>query len=97
MVIVSGFNVYPREVEAALLEHPALAEAAVVGLPDARTGERVRAVVVAAPGAEVSEGDLIGHCRERLARYKIPRDIQIVDALPRTPLGKLARGELRES
>jgi long-chain acyl-CoA synthetase len=97
MVIVSGFNVYPREVEAVLLEHPALAEAAVVGVPDARTGERVRAVVVAAPGAEVSEGDLIGHCRERLARYKIPRDIQIVDALPRTPLGKLARGELRES
>jgi long-chain acyl-CoA synthetase len=98
MLIVSGFNVYPREVEDVLLAHPKVAEAAVVGVPDSRTGERVRAVVVpvVGPGSgDLTVEDLLSHCRERLARYKLPRDIDIAESLPRTPLGKLARAALR--
>jgi Raf kinase inhibitor-like YbhB/YbcL family protein len=97
MLIVSGFNVYPREVESALLSHPDVAEAAVFGVPDARTGERVRAAVVARTGRRLDVDALGAHCRARLARYKVPRDIDVVAALPRTALGKLARGELREA
>jgi len=95
LVIVSGFNVYPREVEAVLREHPGVADAAVVGIPDARTGERVRAVVVAADGAALDEAALLAHCRERLARYKLPREVVVVDALPRRTTGKVSRDALR--
>jgi long-chain acyl-CoA synthetase len=97
LVIVSGFNVYPREVEEVLLGHPDVAEAAVVGLPDARTGERVRALVVPTPGATAGPEDLLAHCRAELARYKVPREIELVEALPRTALGKLSRARLRGS
>lgn len=91
MVIVSGFNVYPREVEDALAEHAGVAEAAVVGVPDDRTGERVRAVVVARPGWDLHKDMLVAHCRTRLARYKLPREVVVVDALPRLPTGKVDR------
>ena len=97
MIIVSGFNVYPREVEEALLEHPAVTDAAVVDVPDERTGEKVRAVVVVAPDeVEVTPDDLMAHCRERLARYKLPRELRIVAALPRLSTGKVARRLLRQ-
>lgn len=95
MIIVSGFNVYPREVEEALLSHPAVAEAAVVGVPDDRTGERVRATVVAVTGVDVTADELIAHCKDRLARFKLPRDVRIVDTLPRLPTGKVSRRTLR--
>jgi long-chain acyl-CoA synthetase len=95
MIIVSGFNVYPREVEDVLLEHPEVADAAVVGMPDERTGERVRATVVLAPASELSADALLAHCRERLARYKLPRDVQFVSSLPRLASGKLARRALQ--
>jgi long-chain acyl-CoA synthetase len=95
IVIVNGFNVYPREVEEALLEHPAVAEAAVVSVPDRRTGEAVKAVVVAEPGHSLSEQDVADHCAERLARFKRPTVIEIADALPHTPTGKIAKGRLR--
>jgi long-chain acyl-CoA synthetase len=95
MIIVSGFNVYPREVEEALGSHPAVAEVAVLGLPDERTGERVQAFAVAAAGHGLSAAELLDHARERLARYKLPRDIHVVDALPRLPTGKVNRSELR--
>ena len=96
MVIVSGFNVYPREVEDVLLAHPDVAEAAVVGIPDPRTGEQVRAAVVTSPGAEVTPDALLGFCRERLARYKLPREIRVADSLPRLATGKVARSVLRD-
>jgi long-chain acyl-CoA synthetase len=95
MVIVSGFNVYPREVEEVLLEHPGVADAAVVGIPDGRTGERVRAVVVPADGHTLDEAALLAHCRERLARYKLPREVVLVAALPRRTTGKVSRDTLR--
>ena len=95
LIIVSGFNVYPREVEDVLGEHPDVAEAAVVGVPDARTGERVRAVVVARRGSNLTAEALQRHCRARLARYKQPREIELVDALPRMATGKVSRAALR--
>lgn len=97
VIIVSGFNVYPPEIEQVLSEHPAVAEAAVVGAPDARTGERVCAYVVLRPGASVDVETLTAHCRERLARFKLPRELHVVGDLPHTPLGKLRRAELRRS
>ena len=97
LVTVSGFTVYPHEVERVLGELPAVAEAAVIGVPDERTGQAVRAVVVRAPGASgpdapVLDADAVrAHCRERLARFKVPTQVVFVDELPRTPAGRLAR------
>jgi long-chain acyl-CoA synthetase len=94
LVIVNGFNVYPREVEDVLGELPAVAEAAVVGVPDDRTGEAVKAVLVLA--GELTEDEVLAHCAQRLARFKVPTVIEFVDALPRTPTGKVARRQLAE-
>ena len=95
LVIVSGFNVYPAEVEEVLREHPVIEAAAVVGVPDDRTGEAVRAYVVVANGAELEAAAVTDHCAERLARYKCPADIQFVDQLPTGLGGKLLRRALR--
>jgi len=95
LVIRGGFNVYPREVEEVLYEHPAIAEAAVIGRPDERLGEEVVAVVSLKPGADVTPEQLIAYSRERLAAYKYPRDVRIVDALPMGPTGKILKKELR--
>jgi long-chain acyl-CoA synthetase len=95
LVIVSGFNVYPREVEEALLEHPDVLEAAVVPVPDPRTGEAVKAVVVPRSGRSVTPEQVAAHCRERLARYKCPTVVEVVETLPRTATGKIAKGRLR--
>ena len=94
VVVVNGFNVYPREVEQVIEELPAVAEGAVVGVPHDVTGEEVKAVVVRAEGAELTEEDVRAHCAERLARFKVPTVIEFVDALPRTPTGKVARRQL---
>jgi fatty-acyl-CoA synthase len=96
MLISGGENVYPAEVERALIEHPAVAEVAVVGVPHPRWVETPLAVVVAAPDAEVSEEDLIEHCRERLAGYKKPSAVVFVDILPRNAAGKVLKRELRD-
>jgi long-chain acyl-CoA synthetase len=95
LVIVSGFNVYPAEVEAVLLAHPDVAEVAVVGEAHPRTGESVIAFVVPAAGRTLRAEELIAHCARSLARYKCPARIEIVDALPRSFAGKVLRRELR--
>ena len=95
LIIVSGFNVYPREVERVLLEDPAVADAAVVGAPHPLTGETVVASVVPRTGHEVDVVDLAARCRDRLARYKSPTEIAVVAALPHTATGKIRRHELR--
>jgi long-chain acyl-CoA synthetase len=92
VVIVNGFNVFPREVEQVLTEIDGVAEAAVIGVPDDRTGEAVKAVLVRA--GEVSEADVRAHCALRLARFKVPAVIEFVETLPRTPTGKVARRQL---
>jgi acyl-CoA synthetase (AMP-forming)/AMP-acid ligase II len=95
MIITGGINVYPAEVEATLDTHPAVLEAAVVGVPDREWGERVRAYVALRPGAQATPEELVAHCAERLAKTKVPRDIRLVDHLPRNPTGKVLKRELR--
>jgi long-chain acyl-CoA synthetase len=97
LIVVSGFTVYPHEVERVLAELDGVVEAAVVGVPDARTGQAVRAVVVRARGTDTGEldvDDVRAHCRARLARFKEPTQVVFVDALPRTPAGRLVRRRL---
>ncbi|QHS21516.1 long-chain fatty acid--CoA ligase [Virgibacillus sp. MSP4-1] len=96
MIIASGYNVYPRDVEEVLYEHPAVQEAVVVGVPDEYRGETVKAVVVLNEGENSSEEDLISFCRENLAAYKIPRMIDFRDELPKTNVGKILRRKVRE-
>ncbi len=96
MILVSGYNVYPREVEDVLYEHPAVLEAGVVGVKDPARGEAVKAYVVLKPGANASPDDLIAHCKESLAAYKVPRLIEFREELPKTIVGKVLRRELRE-
>lgn len=94
LIIVSGFNVYPAEVEDVLAEHDAVAEVAVAGIPDERTGEAVAAWVVPAPGMRIDPDALRTHAAARLARYKVPSRITAVDALPRSAVGKVLRRDL---
>jgi len=96
MVISGGVNVYPAEVEGALEQHPAVAECAVIGVPDREWGERVRAFVVKKAGTSLDEGELKAFVRERLAGAKVPRDFVFIDALPRNPTGKVLKRELRD-
>jgi long-chain acyl-CoA synthetase len=96
MIVSGGENVYPVEVEEALAQHPGVAEVAVIGVPDERWGEVVKALVVPAAGAEVSSEELVAFARERLAGYKLPRSVDFVADLPRTPSGKVLKRELRE-
>ncbi|MEO7338730.1 MAG: AMP-binding protein [Caldimonas sp.] len=95
MAIVGGFNVYPREVEEALCTHPAVREAAVVGVPDAYRGEALVATVAISPADAVSGADLIEYLASRLVRYKVPREIRFVEALPKTTVGKVDKARLR--
>jgi bile acid-coenzyme A ligase len=91
LIVTGGVNVYPREVEAAIGEHPAVADVAVIGLSDADLGKRVHALVQLVPGAVVSTAELLAYCRARLAPAKIPRSIELVTRLPRNEAGKLRR------
>jgi acyl-CoA synthetase (AMP-forming)/AMP-acid ligase II len=96
MIISGGENVYPAEVESALYGHPAIADVAVLGVPDERWGEAVKAIIVLKPDSRASEAEIIAYARERIAGYKLPKSIDFVDALPRTPSGKILKRELRE-
>ena len=96
MINVSGYKVWPRDVEDVLYQHPAVREASVVGVPDDYRGETVRAYVAVKQGREVTPEELIAHCRAHLAVYKAPRQVELVDEIPKTPTGKALRRELRE-
>jgi long-chain acyl-CoA synthetase len=95
MIISGGENVYPAEVENALMAHPAIADVAVIGVPDERWGETPKAVVVRAAGSDVSAEDVISFARGRVAHYKCPTSVDFVDALPRNPSGKVLKKDLR--
>lgn len=95
LIIAGGFNIYPREVEEVLFEHPAIKEAAVIGLPDPYRGETVKAFIVLKDGTEANPEEIITWCRERLATYKVPRQIEFRDSLPKSGVGKYLRRELR--
>ena len=96
LIICGGFNVYPREVEEVLYQHPLIAEACVVGVNNDLRGEDVKAFIVKTPGSNLTEKDIASFCRERLANYKVPRHIEFMDALPKSSVGKILRRELRE-
>jgi fatty-acyl-CoA synthase len=96
LIIRGGENIYPPEIEEFLSHHPAVAEAAVVGLPDAKYGEVIAAWVVPRPGMALSEDDVRAHCRGQIAHYKVPHYVQVVDQLPRTVTGKVRKHVLRE-
>jgi long-chain acyl-CoA synthetase len=95
MIIVSGFNVYPNEVEAVAAACTGVAECACVGKPDEKTGEAVRLFVAKAPGATLTEDDVIAHCRRELTAYKVPKEVRFLDALPKSNVGKILRKDLR--
>ena len=97
LILVSGFNVYPREVEDVLAAHPDVAEAAVLGVPHPYTGETVKALIVTRAGAQLTADDVIEWSARRLARFKCPTSVEFVDELPHSTAGKVAKGRLRES
>jgi long-chain acyl-CoA synthetase len=96
MIVSGGENIYPAEVENALMSHPAVADVAVIGVPSEKWGETVKAVVVRATGTDTAAEELIDHCRERLGRFKCPASVDFIEDLPRNPSGKVLKRELRE-
>jgi fatty-acyl-CoA synthase len=96
VIISGGENISSVEVEAMLFEHPAVLEAAVVGIPDSRWGEVPKALVVLKPGQQADEQELIGFCRDRMAHFKAPKSVEFVDELPKTATGKVQKFALRD-
>jgi long-chain acyl-CoA synthetase len=94
LIIRGGYNIYPREIEEILYEHPAVREAAVIGVPHDELGEEVGAAVAVKEGESVTEDELRDHCKEQLAAYKYPRKIWFVDELPKGPTGKILKREI---
>ena len=95
MIISGGENIYPKEVEVVLVTHPNIAEAAVIGVPDEKWGETVKACIVLKPGATATEGEIIDWTRERIAKFKCPKSVDFMDILPRNPSGKVLKRSLR--
>jgi acyl-CoA synthetase (AMP-forming)/AMP-acid ligase II len=96
IIVCGGENISPREVEEVLYTHPEIVEAAIIGIPDDHWGEVVKALIVLREGAKVTAAEIISHCKAKLASYKKPRSIEFLDSLPKTPLGKIDKGKLRE-
>lgn len=96
LIIASGFNIYPRDIEEVLYEHPAVQEAVVIGVPDPYRGEDVKAIIVLKAGMEATEQEIIHYCRENLSAYKVPRSAEFRDQLPKTSVGKILRRALRD-
>ncbi len=97
MILRGGFNVYPREIEELMMTHPAVALVAVIGIPDDRLGEEVKALVVRRPGSATSEQELVDWCRDQCAAYKYPRSVEFRDSLPVGATGKIIKRALRGS
>ncbi len=95
MLLCSGFNVYPREIDEVLYEHPNVLQACTVGVPDPKRGETVKAFVVPKKDAVITEREIIDHCAKRLSPYKVPKYVEFIDKLPLTAVGKTMRNELR--
>lgn len=95
MIVSGGENIYPREIEEVLIRHPAVREAAVIGVPDDKWGEAIKAIVALAPGANATESDLIAFCKDNIASYKKPKSVDFVDSLPKNNYGKIVKRDLR--
>jgi len=96
MIVSGGENIYPAEVENALMQHPAVADGAVIGVPDEKWGEAVKACVVLKPGVRTSEPEILAFMRERIAHFKCPRTVDFLETIPRNPTGKILKRVLRE-
>ena len=96
MIIAGGFNIYPREIDEVLFEHPKVKEACAVGLQDPYRGETVKAFIVPRDGETLTEEEVLAYCKEKLAAYKVPKQIEFADELPKSAIGKILRRELRE-
>jgi long-chain acyl-CoA synthetase len=96
MIIAGGFNIYPKDIDQVLAEHPKVAEAVAVGIPDRYRGETVKAVVVLRPGQSASEEEILDFCRENLAKYKVPTEVEFRQALPKSTSRKILRRILRQ-
>lgn len=96
MIIASGYNIYPRDVEEVIYEHPSVQEAVVIGVPDPYRGETVKAIIVLKAGKSVSEEEIIQYCRENMAAYRVPSIVEFLNELPKTAVGKILRRALRE-
>jgi long-chain acyl-CoA synthetase len=96
MIISGGYNIYPREIDEVLYEHPKIKEAVAVGVPHPTRGEVVKAFVVPNSGVELKKSDIIKFCREKLANYKLPKQVEFREELPKTMVGKVLRRALRE-
>ena len=96
MIVSGGENIYPAELEGVLAGHPAVADVAVIGVPDDKWGETAKAIVVKKPGSELSEDELIDWSRDKLAGFKRPRSVDFIDVIPRNPSGKILKRQLRE-
>ena len=96
MIVSGGENIYPAELEGVLAGHPAVADVAVIGVPDDKWGETAKAIVVKKPGSELSEDELIDWSRDKLAGFKRPRSVDFIDLIPRNPSGKILKRQLRE-
>ncbi len=96
MIISGGFNIYPRDVDEVLFAHPKVLEACVIGVPDAYSGERIKAFVVLKPGETATEEEIVEYCRQNLVKYKVPKYVEFVDSLPKSAVGKILRKELKK-
>jgi len=96
LIVASGFNIYPNEIDGILFSHPKILEACCIGVPDEYRGETVKAYIVVQPGENLTKEEVISYCREKLAAYKVPKEIEFIDELPKSAIGKILRRELRE-
>jgi len=95
MIISGGENIYPREIEEVLCKHPAVREVAVIGVPDPKWGEAIRAVISLVPGESVTAQEILLFCAQHIARYKVPKSVDFVDELPKSNYGKILKREIR--
>lgn len=96
MIISSGYNIFPLEIDEILFQHPKILVACTIGVPDAYRGEAPKAFVVIKPGEQLTKEEIIAYCKEKLSPYKVPKDIEFIDSLPKSAIGKILRKEVRE-
>ena len=94
-MIAGGDNIYPRDIDEVLFEHPKIMEACAIGIPDTYRGETVKAFVVLKPGESMTSEDVIEYCKQKLAKYKVPTQVEFIETLPKSGVGKILRKELR--
>jgi long-chain acyl-CoA synthetase len=96
MIVASGFNIFPKEIDEILYGHPKILEACCIGVPDEYRGETLKAYIVVKPGEKLTKEEVISFCKDKLTAYKVPKDLEFIDELPKSAIGKILRREVRE-